>query len=93
MPKNIMAVIRVRVLPRSSKNRIADIEDNIYKIKLTAPPIDGKANKALQQFLSKKLGIPKTNIEIISGERSRVKSIKIHGLSDREVEEKLRVQD
>lgn len=88
-----MAVIRVRVLPRSSKNRIADIEDNIYKIKLTAPPIDGKANKALQQFLSKKLGIPKTNIEIISGERSRVKSIKIHGLSDREVEEKLRVQD
>lgn len=77
--------IRVRVLPRTSKNQIVGIDGGVFKVKLTAPAVEGKANKALVQFLAKKLGLPKRDIEIVSGERSREKSLKINGLSVEEV--------
>ena len=85
MTSNNDTVIRVRVLPKASRNQIAGVDEGVFKIKLTAPPLEGKANKALQQFLAKKLGLPKSGIEIVSGERSRVKSIRICGLSVGEV--------
>ena len=91
MSENSETVIRVRVLPRASRNQVLGIDGNVFKVKLTAPPVEGKANKALQQFLAKKLGVPKTGVEIVSGERSRVKSIRIHGLSPEDVEEMLKV--
>jgi uncharacterized protein (TIGR00251 family) len=78
--------LSIRVLPRSSRDEIVGRQDDIYKIKLTAPAIEGKANKALLKFLARWLGLPKTDIEIISGERSRTKSIRIHGLAPEEVE-------
>jgi len=78
-------IIRVRVLPRTSKNQIVGMDGGVFKVKLTAPPVEGKANKALVQFLAKKLGLPKRGIEIVSGERSREKSIRINGLSVEEV--------
>ena len=64
-------------------------QDNIYKIKLTAPAVEGKANQALLKLLAKKLGLPKTKIEIISGERSRTKSIRINGLTTEQAKERL----
>ena len=78
-------IIRVRVLPRTSKNQIVGIDGGVFKVKLTAPPVEGKANKALVQFLAKKLGLPKRDIEIVSGEHSREKSIRINGLPVDEV--------
>jgi len=89
--KNSETVFRVRVLPRASRNQVVGIFGNEIKVKLTAPPVEGKANKALQQFLAKKLGVPKTGVEIVSGRRSRVKSIRINGLSAGDVEEMLKV--
>jgi len=77
--------IRVKLLPRSSRNEIIGRENDVLKVKVTAPPVEGKANKALEQLLAKRLNLPKRNIEIISGERSRVKSIRIHGLSLKDV--------
>ncbi len=62
-------------------NQIAGLENDIFKVKLTAPPVEGKANKALIDFLSKKLDIPKRNLEIISGQHSKLKSVRIQGLS------------
>ena len=73
--------IDVKVLPRSSKDEIVGEKDGVYKIKLTAPAIEGKANKALLKLLAKKLGLPKREIRIISGERSRMKSIRINRLT------------
>lgn len=83
------AFIRVRVLPRSSKNQVQGMDAGTFKVKLTAPPIEGKANAALLKFLAKKLGVPKTDMEIVSGERSRIKSIRIQGLSTEEINQKL----
>ena len=82
---NCKTIIQVKVVPRSSSNIIISEEKGVFKIKLTAPPVEGKANTALKQLLSKRLGVPKGNVEIISGERSRVKSIRIHGLSFKDV--------
>ncbi|HUU80092.1 MAG TPA: DUF167 domain-containing protein [Acidobacteriota bacterium] len=75
------AVISVRVLPRSSSNQILGKEAGVFKVKLTAPPVEGMANKSLTQFLAKRLGVPRRSVEIISGERSRIKSVQIRGLS------------
>ena len=77
--------IKVRVVPRSSRNQIIGAEDGVFKIKLTAPPVDGKANKALVEFLAKRLGLARGSVQIISGEKSRQKLVRIHGLPLEEV--------
>ena len=64
-------------------------KDGVYKIKLTAPAIEGKANKALVKLLAKKLGLPKRALRIISGERSKMKSIQIDRLTPERVKKLL----
>lgn len=81
--------ISIKVLPRSSKNEIVGKDPNGYKIKLTAPPLEGKANKALIQLMAKKLRVPKRDIQIVSGTRSKHKSLHVTGLSAKAVEKLL----
>lgn len=68
------ALINFKISPNASKNEIIKTEDGI-KIKITAQPIDGKANKALVEFLSKHFKIPKTSIEIVKGHTSKEKTL------------------
>lgn len=79
------AAISVRVTTRSPRTELAGIlEDGTIKIKLTSPPIDGKANEELVRFLAAIIQIPKTNIEIISGQTNKNKLIVLFGIdSDR----------
>ncbi len=79
-------VINVKVIPRSSRDQIVCLEEGMIKVKLTAPPVEGRANKALKELLANRLGLPIRDIEIISGERSRQKSLLIRGLSPQDVE-------
>lgn len=67
-------IIKVKIVPNSSKNDII-LEDEFIKVKVTAQPIENKANKALVEFLSKTFKIPKTNIEILKGDTSKEKTI------------------
>lgn len=69
-------IINCKISPNASKNEIIKTDDGI-KIKITAQPVDGKANKALIEFLSKQLKIPKTSIEILKGHTSKEKTILI----------------
>ncbi len=69
-------ILNIKISPNSSKNIILKDETGL-KIKLTAQPIEGKANKALIEFLSKQLKIPKTSIEILKGETSKEKTLLI----------------
>ncbi len=69
-------LLRVRISPNASKNEII-ADGEIIKVKLTAPPVDGKANKALIALLSKHYKVPKTSIKIIKGETSRDKTLLI----------------
>ncbi len=74
-------IIRLKIIPNSSKNEL--ISDNqMIKIKITAPPIDNKANKALIEFLSKKLKTAKSNIQILKGELNKEKTLLIQGIDE-----------
>jgi len=83
------AAFAVRVVPRASKNEIAGQVGDAIKVRLTAPPVEGKANEALIAFLAQELGVRKSQVEIVAGETSRDKVISVLGLSPAEVEERL----
>jgi hypothetical protein len=67
-------IVKVKIVPNSSKNDII-LEDEFIKIKITAQPIENKANKALIEFISKRFKIPKTSIEIVKGDTSKEKTL------------------
>jgi uncharacterized protein (TIGR00251 family) len=72
-------LVDIKVIPKSSVNKIEIKEDQI-RLKVTAPPVAGEANAAVIDFLSKKLSVPKKDISIQRGQNSRVKMICIKGL-------------
>ena len=69
--------IYVKVIPRASKNEITKVSEGEYKVKLMAPPIDGKANSMLLSVLAEYFDVPKSNLTIIGGKTARVKIIEI----------------
>ncbi len=75
---------KVFVLPRSSNNMVSGAHGDTLKLKLTAPPVDGEANKMCLKFLAKLLRTPKSSLEIISGRTSRTKTIlvRVHHSKD-----------
>lgn len=85
MKKDEGLIIRLKISPNASKNEIIKSSDGI-KIKITAQPIDGKANKCLVEFISKKYKIPKSSIEIVRGETSKEKTILIKNLDNDKLE-------
>ena len=68
-------VFKIFVQPRSSKNTITGLYGDAVKIRLTAPPVDGAANKMCIKFLAKSLTVPKSSLEIISGHTGRTKQV------------------
>ena len=67
----------VRLQPRASKNEIAGLQGSSLKVRVTAPPVDGLANEALIEFLSKALKTSRRNVCIVSGHTSRTSSVEI----------------
>jgi len=76
-------IFRVKVQPGAGKNEIGGVQGDALKIKIDAPPVKGKANKALVDFLARKLSVKKSEVEIISGHTSRIKKIKVLGKGTR----------
>jgi uncharacterized protein (TIGR00251 family) len=77
--------IKVRLAPRSSRDQFLGREGDVYKVKVTAAPVKGMANRALVALLAKRLGVPKKNIEVVSGKSSRLKTVRIRGLHQQEI--------
>lgn len=71
-------VLKIFVQPRASKNMISGVHGDALKVKLTAPPVDGAANKMCLQFLAKWLKVPKSSLDIITGQTARNKTILVH---------------
>ena len=71
----------VRVQPRASRNAIEGEWQGALKVRLTAPPVDDKANAALCVFLAEQLNIPRSAVRILAGEHSRNKRVKVRGVS------------
>ncbi|MBI4843486.1 MAG: YggU family protein [Nitrospirae bacterium] len=77
-------IIKIKVEPRSSRSSIIGMYGDALKVKLTSAPVDGKANKELMELLAKELGIRKKDVEIMSGETSRNKVVKLIGVKSLE---------
>jgi uncharacterized protein (TIGR00251 family) len=73
-------LLKIKVTPNSSKNKIVGWLNDVLKIRIAAPPQKGKANKELVEFLSEEFKIPKSSIEIKKGYKERNKIIEINSL-------------
>jgi len=73
--------ITVQVQPRSSGDGIAGLHEGRLKIRISAPPVDGKANERLTEVIAKALGVSKSSVEIIKGHTSRLKTVRISGIT------------
>ena len=83
------AVLKVQVQPRASRDEVVGPHGDGLKIRITAAPVAGAANKHLLKFLAKKLKISQSRLSITSGATSRAKSIAIEGISAEEVRQRL----
>lgn len=81
--------IEVRVTPRASRNGIQGVRDGRLLVTVTAPPVDRAANSAVVQVVSRALDVPKRDVAIVAGGRSRNKSVVVSGLTAVEVGRRL----
>jgi len=83
------ALLSVKLQPRASANEIGGPLGAELRIKVTAPPVDAAANKALVQLLADRLDCARGRVELVRGHKSRHKAIKLHGFTPAEVLQKL----
>ncbi|MCX6344502.1 MAG: DUF167 domain-containing protein [Armatimonadetes bacterium] len=84
------SILKLHVTPRSSKNEIIGWRDDVLCVKITAPPVEGAANSAIVKFIADALGVRKSQVELVSGEKSREKSVRIEGLTQSEIRERVK---
>ena len=82
----------VKAVPRASRSQIVGWHGDALKVRLLAPPVAGKANAALIALLAAVLAISKQQVEIISGETSRHKWVRVHGLSADQIKMRLELK-
>lgn len=82
-------IFSVKLVPNSSHNKIVDYTDEYVRIKISSPPVDNRANKELTEFCSDIFGVNKSKIQIVSGEKSKLKKIQIKGVSYDALSQKL----
>ncbi len=86
-------ILAVWLQPRASKNEVLGVHGEALRIRLTAPPVHGRANKALSFFLGELLGVVPAAVEILSGRTGRRKTVLIRGLGLQEARERLKLTD
>ncbi|MFC2002543.1 DUF167 domain-containing protein [Chloroflexota bacterium] len=82
-------VIAVRVHPSAKKSKLVGFNDGVWQVKVSAPPVKGKANAELIALLSEVLSVSKSHLSIVKGHTSRSKVIAIGGLSQEEITKRL----
>lgn len=70
-------LIRVRVTPRAARNAVLGWQDDVLLVRLTSPPVEGEANRALCRLLAAELGLPPSRVRLVKGERGRTKLVAI----------------
>ena len=80
----------VKVHPRAKKTELADKVGDTYKLRLAAPPVDGKANEACVHFFAQRFGVAQSAVRIVQGLSSRMKVVEIEGADSAQVERILR---
>ena len=73
-------MLQVHACPRAAQNNVQGLHGDAVKIRLRAPPVDGKANAALVAFLANTLGVPERQVTLVGGQTGRHKRVRIAGL-------------
>ena len=79
------AIFSVRVTPGAKRNAVMALKEGVWCVKVTAPPVEGKANEELVSFLSRLFDVRKSSISVVKGQRSRSKLVCVSGLTQKEV--------
>lgn len=74
--------LRLHIQPGAKKTEVVGLHGAALKIRLTAPPVDGKANACLLAFLAERLGVAKSAVSLLSGDTSRAKRVHVIGLAE-----------
>ncbi len=83
------ATVTVRVQPRASRDEVGELSGGVLRIRLTAPPLENRANEALVRFLAGALDVPRASVEIVAGDRGRNKIVRVHGIAPAELYSRL----
>lgn len=81
MPEPSSAVIRVRVQPRASRDEIVGWREDTLRLRVSAPPLDGRANDAVVELISRTAGVARSAVSVVAGERGRDKLVRVTGLT------------
>lgn len=74
------AEIQVRLRPRGSRDELMGVRDGVLQARVTAPPVDGRANRALCKLIAKRLGLAPSRVTVVRGEKARDKLLRIDGI-------------
>jgi uncharacterized protein len=74
------ALIEVRLRPRGHKDELLGMRDGVLQVRVTAPPVDGKANRALCKLVAKRAGVAPSRVSVVRGEKSRDKLVRVEGI-------------
>ena len=77
-------ILRLKVQPRAKRNELAGPLDGEWKLRLRAPPIEGRANEALIEFFARGLGIARSRVRLLAGAKSRQKVVELEGVGEEE---------
>jgi uncharacterized protein len=80
-----VGLLRVRVQPRARRNEIAGERDGRLIVRVTAPPVDGRANDAVRKLLAKRLGVAPSRVTVLRREAARDKVVEVEGIEDADV--------
>ena len=89
-PQDGGVLLTLHIQPGAKKTEVSGPHGDALKIRLAAPPVDGKANAALIEFLAERLKVPRTRVTLVSGQSSRSKRVAVAGVACNEAEERLK---
>ncbi len=81
--------MRLRVQPRASRDAIVGWRDGALRVSVSAPPVEGEANRALGVLLARALGVPPSAVRVVRGTRGRDKLVRIEGVTDEQIRARL----
>lgn len=74
------AMIEVRLRPRGHRDELLGMQESVLQARVTAPPVDGKANRALCRLVARRAGVAPSRVSVVRGEKSRNKLVRVEGI-------------
>lgn len=87
------AFLRLRVVPRATRERLSVDADGTLRVHVTRPPTDGEANRAVLRLLARRIGLPPSSVSVVAGASARHKRIRVEGIDEAALRRRLELAD